>query len=108
MSVKLLTEWAKSENIRTLSIEAIRPHGVWTKNIGILRQKLYKKQSILNLHKSDPSRYVQDSVGYWLNDACKNQPEWVLNRRGYLEKNSKKATERMIKKAKSTFEKGSI
>lgn len=53
-SVKLLSEWAKSdnENIRRFSIEAIRPRGVWTKHIEILKKEPYKAQSILNLLKS--------------------------------------------------------
>lgn len=110
-SVELLTEWAKSENenIRRFSIEAIRPRGVWTKHIEILKQEPYKAQSILNLLKSDPSKYVQDSVGNWLNDASKTQPEWVLSLCEDWDKASNtNATERIIKKAKRTMMKGEI
>lgn len=108
-SVELLTEWAKSddENIRRFSIEAIRPRGVWTKHIEALKQEPSKALPILHLLKADPSKYVQDSVGNWLNDASKTQPEWVLSLcEEWSEKSDTKATARIIKKAKRTIIKG--
>ncbi|MEY9979412.1 hypothetical protein ABH968_004391 [Lysinibacillus sp. RC79] len=64
-SVVLLTEWTTSEdeNIRRFSLESIRPRGVWTKHIEILKEEPQIALPILNLLKSDPSKYVQDSVG---------------------------------------------
>ncbi|MEX3747111.1 DNA alkylation repair protein [Lysinibacillus xylanilyticus] len=108
-SVDLLTEWAKSEdeNIRRFSLESIRPRGVWTKHIERLKEEPQIVLPILNLLKSDSSKYVQDSVGNWLNDASKTQPEWVINLCDEWQKDSPtKATERIIKKAQRTIVKG--
>jgi len=105
-SVDLLIEWAKSEdeNIRRFSLESIRPRGVWTKHIEILKEKPHIALPILNLLKSDSSKYVQDSVGNWLNDASKSQPDWVKNLCDEWQKDSpSKATERIIKKAQRTI-----
>ncbi|QGG51365.1 DNA alkylation repair protein [Lysinibacillus pakistanensis] len=105
-SVDLLIEWAKSEdeNIRRFSLESIRPRGVWTKHIEILKEKPHIALPILNLLKSDSSKYVQDSVGNWLNDASKTQPDWVKNLCDEWQKDSpSKATERIIKKAQRTI-----
>ena len=108
-SVDLLTEWAQSEdeNIRRFSLEAIRPRGVWTKHIERLKEEPQIALPILQLLKSDSSKYVQDSVGNWLNDASKTQPEWVKNLCDEWQKVSPtKATERIIKKAQRTIVKG--
>ncbi|MFJ7915619.1 MULTISPECIES: DNA alkylation repair protein [unclassified Lysinibacillus] len=108
-SVDLLTEWAKSEdeNIRRFSLESIRPRGVWTKHIEILKEEPQIALPILNLLKSDSAKYVQDSVGNWLNDASKTQTEWVKNLCDEWQKESPtKATERIIKKAQRTIVKG--
>ena len=105
-SVELLVEWAKSEDeyIRRFSVESIRPRGVWSKHIEILKQEPEKALPILNLLKSDLSKYVQDSVGNWLNDASKTKPDWVMNLCEEWEKDTDiKSTSRMIKKAKRTI-----
>ncbi|PEJ61019.1 DNA alkylation repair protein [Bacillus toyonensis] len=105
-SVELLVEWAKSEdeNIRRFSVESIRPRGVWSKHIEILKQEPEKALPILNLLKSDLSKYVQDSVGNWLNDASKTKPDWVMDLCEEWEKDTDiKSTSRIIKKAKRTI-----
>ncbi|MBE7096683.1 DNA alkylation repair protein [Bacillus cereus] len=105
-SVELLVEWAKSEdeNIRRFSVESIRPRGVWSKHIEILKQEPEKALPILSLLKSDPSKYVQDSVGNWLNDASKTKPDWVMNLCEEWAKDTDiKSTSRIIKKAKRTI-----
>ncbi|WP_448012078.1 DNA alkylation repair protein [Bacillus pumilus] len=110
-SIEHLTEWAKSEdeNIRRFSVESIRPRGVWTKHIELLKQEPERALPILNLLKSDPSSYVQDSVGNWLNDASKTQPNWVTNLCDQWSKDSDtKATSRIVKKAKRTIVKGNL
>ncbi|VXB09626.1 DNA alkylation repair protein [Bacillus altitudinis] len=110
-SIEHLTAWAKSkdENIRRFSVEAIRPRGVWTKHIESLKQEPMRAQPILDLLKSDPSTYVQDSVGNWLNDASKTQPNWVINLcEQWLKDSDTKATRRIVKKAKRTIVKGNF
>ncbi|MGE7765459.1 DNA alkylation repair protein [Peribacillus sp. NPDC096540] len=105
-SLELLVDWAKSENenIRRFSVESIRPRGVWTKHIEILKQEPDKAFPILNLLKSDPSKYVQDSVGNWLNDASKTKPDWVIDLCEEWTKDTDiKSTSRIIKKAKRTI-----
>ncbi|MGE6631750.1 DNA alkylation repair protein [Bacillus sp. NPDC077027] len=110
-SIEQLTEWAKSEdeNIRRFSVEAIRPRGVWTKHIDLLKQEPQKALPILDVLKSDPSTYVQDSVGNWLNDASKTQPKWVESLCEQWSKQSDtKATVRIVKKAKRTIVKDNL
>ena len=78
-SIAFLSHWAESEdeNIRRFSTEALRPRGVWCAHIEALKEKPEVYLPILDKLKSDKAKYVQDSVGNWLNDASKTRPDFV-------------------------------
>jgi len=108
-SLEILSKWTsnKDENIRRFASEATRPRGVWCEHIEELKQSPELGLVILEPMKSDKAKYVQDSVGNWLNDASKTQPDFVINLCKKWEKDSKtKETAYIIKKALRTIEKG--
>lgn len=107
-SLEILLQWTfdRDENIRRFAVEAIRPRGVWCEHIRILKENPEIGLKILDSLKSDSSKYVQDSVGNWLNDASKSKPEFVINicRKWKIESPTKE-TAYVIKKAMRTIEK---
>jgi 3-methyladenine DNA glycosylase AlkC len=80
-SLAILSEWSQHENknIRRFASEATRPRGVWCAHIVALKEKPELALALLDPLKSDKSKYVQNSVANWLNDARKTQALWVKN-----------------------------
>ena len=107
-SIQILSKWTASddENIRRFATESTRPRGVWCEHIEELKQKPELALTILEPLKSDKARYVQDSVGNWLNDASKTKPSFVkeLCRRWETESDTKE-TKYITKKALRTLNK---
>lgn len=105
-SIGILSEWTadQDENVRRFTTESTRPRGVWCKHIETLKENPEQALPILEPLKSDKSKYVQDSVGNWLNDASKSKPEFVIRLCKKWKSVSKTAeTEKIIKRALRTI-----
>ncbi|KJD44650.1 DNA alkylation repair protein [Paenibacillus terrae] len=101
-SLVLLNDWVRDQdaNIRRFAIELTRPQGVWAKHIPELKEHPELALPLLEAVQSDSIKYVQDSVGNWLNDASKTKPEWVLQVcDAWLKTSDTKETKRIVTRA---------
>ena len=80
MAIRVLSAWTldADPNIRRFASEATRPRGVWAASIPLLRTSPELGLPILSPLRFDPTRYVEDSVANWLNDAGKDKAEWLF------------------------------
>lgn len=106
--LELLQPWVKdhSANIRRFACEITRPRGVWCAHISDLKTHPNQALPLLQPLRQDNSRYVQNSLANWLNDASKTNSEWVVNLcQEWLQQCDSSATQYICRRAQRSIRK---
>ena len=107
-ALQLLRPWVQqaNPNIRRFACELTRPKGVWCAPIRALQAEPQRALHLLEPLRADPSRYVQNSVANWLNDASKTQGPWVESVcTRWLAESPGEATGYIVRRARRTIDK---
>ena len=110
-ALALLQPWAldADANIRRFASELTRPRGVWCAQIDALKAEPWLALPLLEALRADSSRYVQNSVANWLNDASKTQGPWVDQTcERWLCESEAVATRYIVQRARRTLRKSSL
>lgn len=106
LALEQLQAWVQEAdaNLRRFASELTRPRGVWCAHIEPLKQNPAPGLALLQPLRTDPSRYVQDSVANWLNDAAKTRPDWTKAVcHDWLRENAGKATAYICRRAQRSL-----
>jgi 3-methyladenine DNA glycosylase AlkC len=110
-AIALLGPWVQDAdpNIRRFASELTRPRGVWCAQIELLKTEPWIALPLLARLRADPSRYVQNSVANWLNDAARTQPDWVAALCGrWADASQEPATRYIVRRAMRNLEGGLV
>lgn len=109
--LKLLPALARDPdpNVRRFASEVSRPRSVWCAHAPLLKSHPNLARDTLDPLKSDSSRYVQLSVGNWLNDASKTRPDWVLAVcEEWSRSSDAPATHHIVRRGMRSIDRGSV
>ena len=88
---------------RRFAVEVTRPRSVWGSHIPQLKRNPGIALPLLENVRDDGAKYVQLSVGNWLNDASRSRPDWVAELCRVWSCNGGLGTERIVKRGLRTL-----
>jgi 3-methyladenine DNA glycosylase AlkC len=90
-------------NLRRFAVEVTRPRSVWGAHIEQLKRDPSIALPLLENVRDDGAKYVQLSVGNWLNDASRSRPDWVVELCRVWSRDRGEGTERIIRRGLRTL-----